>query len=202
MLRAIVPKSLGNKGQYLRCAVTGDPVVCKRGLKRWVPMIRPQRHRGPWWADSWPGTGLDNLIHDPFRETERVMNQLWKNAFDPPYYVRGLARTDVQLKYDDKVFQIELDVSDFAPEEIEVKISDNTLVIKGEHTDKEDKHGLVARQFLRQFAIPEDVDVDSFESLLNDDGSMIVKAQVNRPVPNERVIEIKKQQKETEDKKE
>lgn len=59
------------------------------------------------------------------------------------------------MKYDNKQFEVKLDVNAYTPEELSVKIVDNELVITGSHQQKADKYGFVTREFTRQFAVPE-----------------------------------------------
>ena len=61
------------------------------------------------------------------------------------------------MKHDNKVFEVKLGVSNFQPEEIEVKINeqDRMLVINAKHEEKRDDHGFISRQFSRQIYIPE-----------------------------------------------
>ena len=62
-----------------------------------------------------------------------------------------------QVKYDNKVFEVKLDVSSFKPEDIQVTVNDtdSKLVITGKHQEKPDDHGYISREFNRQIYIPE-----------------------------------------------
>ena len=60
-----------------------------------------------------------------------------------------------QVKYDRKEFEVKLDVSQYTPEELSVKIADNELVVSGSHQQKADKYGYVRREFTRRFVVPE-----------------------------------------------
>ena len=59
------------------------------------------------------------------------------------------------MKYDRKEFEVKLDVSQYTPEELSVKIADNELVVSGSHQQKADKYGYVRREFTRRFVVPE-----------------------------------------------
>ena len=61
------------------------------------------------------------------------------------------------MKHDNKMFEVKLGVSNFQPEEIEVKVNeqDRMLVINAKHEEKRDDHGFISRQFSRQIYIPE-----------------------------------------------
>ena len=56
---------------------------------------------------------------------------------------------------DPKKFEVKLDVSNFTPEEIAVKVVENDLLVEGKHEEKLDKNkdGYVSRQFTRRYAL-------------------------------------------------
>ena len=60
-----------------------------------------------------------------------------------------------QVKYNDKVFEVTMNVSQYAPEELELKVIENKLIVTGKHEETKDEHGTVASEFTRQFLIPE-----------------------------------------------
>ena len=76
----------------------------------------------------------------------------------------------------DFLFQVNLDVQQFKPEEIAVKIADNYIVVEGKHEERQDEHGFVQRQFQRRYLIPKDVDPDHIQSSLSSDGVLTVSA--------------------------
>ena len=45
-------------------------------------------------------------------------------------------------------------VSDFAPDELAVKVKEGELVVEGEQPDLPTPHGVSSRQFTRRFALP------------------------------------------------
>lgn len=73
-------------------------------------------------------------------------------------------------------FQVVLDVQHFKPEEVEVKIVDNHLVVAAKHEDKRDDHGWVSRQFVRKYQLPKDVNVEHLTSKLSSDGLLTIVA--------------------------
>jgi crystallin alpha B len=135
---------------------------------------------------------------------DRQMNQMWKmmdemplpmSRFWEPYYEQtgrgaGSGR-NVQVKYNDQVFEVRLNVSHFAPEELNVKIAGERLTISAKHEEKPDEHGYISREFTRQFVIPENVETDSVESQLTTDGYLVIKGKVRGAEDvKERVINI------------
>jgi len=157
------------------------------------------------WDDFFPShslfdTHMKDAI-DQFQKMERFM--------DPFVRVRNmsetLARSEAEVKYDEKTFEVKLDVRQYEPEELNVKITEDRLVISGKHEQKPDEHGYISREFTRQFVVPQNIDIDTFSSTLSDEGTMVIQARVKgAEIGQERTIKIEKQAKEpekTEDKK-
>lgn len=90
-------------------------------------------------------------------------------------------------------FQVVLDVQQFEPHEIEVKVVDNYLVITAKHEDKRDEHGWVSRQFVRKCKLPENSNLEQLTSKLSSDGLLTIVAPKKRPLKEEeteRTIQI------------
>ncbi|XP_073996016.1 protein lethal(2)essential for life-like [Rhodnius prolixus] len=77
---------------------------------------------------------------------------------------------------DSKEFKVNLDVQQFKPEELKVKVVDDYLVVDGKHEERSDKHGFISRQFTRRYKIPEDVNKAALVSNLSSDGVLTLKA--------------------------
>ncbi|KAK0159033.1 hypothetical protein PV328_009965 [Microctonus aethiopoides] len=90
-------------------------------------------------------------------------------------------------------FQVILDVQQFKPEEINVKVVDNNVVVEGKHEEKKDEHGYISRHFVRKYLIPDQCDLSQVSSSLSSDGVLSITAP-RKDVPmveNEKKIEIK-----------
>lgn len=89
-------------------------------------------------------------------------------------------------------FQVSLDVQQFKPNEVTVKIQDNTLVVEGKHEEREDQHGVISRHFIRKYSLPKEVDAAQLSSALSSDGILTIKAPMLAALKqsNERVIQI------------
>lgn len=72
--------------------------------------------------------------------------------------------------------QVNLDVQQFKPEEINVKVVDDYLVVEGKHEEKQDKHGYISRQFTRRYKLPENVNLEAIQSSLSSDGILSIAA--------------------------
>ncbi|XP_043279355.1 protein lethal(2)essential for life-like [Venturia canescens] len=96
------------------------------------------------------------------------------------------------VKADKDSFQVSLDVQQFAPEEIDVKVVDKMIVVEGKHEEKQDEHGWISRQFSRRYIVPEQCDIDQVVSKLSSDGvlSITVPRKELPKVTNERSIKI------------
>lgn len=89
-------------------------------------------------------------------------------------------------------FQVCMDVAQFKPSELNVKVVDNCIVIEGKHEEREDQHGFIQRHFVRRYVLPKGYDADKVVSTLSSDGVLTVS--VPKPQEeeksNERVIQI------------
>lgn len=104
-------------------------------------------------------------------------------------YGRGVST----VQADKDKFQVTLDVSQFTPEEVNVKVVDQKIVVEAKHDERKDDHGWISRQFVRKYMIPSQCDVDQVESHLSSDGILSISAPRKQPLEsgsNERVINI------------
>lgn len=74
------------------------------------------------------------------------------------------------------ILQINLDVQQFKPEEVNVKIVDDYLVIEGKHEEKQDQHGYVSRQFTRRYRLPDTIVKENISSTISSDGVLQITA--------------------------
>ncbi|KAJ8974089.1 hypothetical protein NQ317_011608 [Molorchus minor] len=73
-------------------------------------------------------------------------------------------------------FQANLDVQQFNPEEISVKVGENIVTIEGKHEEKEDEHGHIYRHFVRKYVLPKNCDLNNITSKLSSDGVLTITA--------------------------
>ncbi|KAM7358492.1 heat shock protein 23-like [Cochliomyia hominivorax] len=89
-------------------------------------------------------------------------------------------------------FQVCMDVAQFKPSELNVKVVDNSIIIEGKHEEREDEHGFIQRHFVRRYVLPKGYDADKVASTLSSDGVLTVS--VPKPQEeeksNERIIQI------------
>ncbi|XP_058835629.1 protein lethal(2)essential for life-like [Topomyia yanbarensis] len=80
------------------------------------------------------------------------------------------------VKHTKDGFQVSVDVQQFAPEEISVKMVDDYITVAGKHEEKQDEHGFVSRHFIRKYRLPEGHDMDKVVSSLSSDGVLTIRA--------------------------
>lgn len=99
------------------------------------------------------------------------------------------------INVDKEKFEVTLDVQQFTPSEITVKVTNetNTIVVEGKHEEKQDEHGYISRHFVRRYVIPQGHDLNGVVSSLSSDGVLTVTVpKKSLPVAQgERVIPIK-----------
>lgn len=96
------------------------------------------------------------------------------------------------VQADKEKFQVVLDVQQFEPDDIDVKVVDKFVIVTAKHEEKRDEHGWISRQFTRKYMIPEQCDLDQVSSKLSSDGvlTIIAPRKEQQKVDNERVIKI------------
>ncbi|XP_053972958.1 protein lethal(2)essential for life-like [Hylaeus volcanicus] len=97
------------------------------------------------------------------------------------------------LQADKDKFQVTLDVQQFDPEEVTVKVSGKNVIVEGKHEEKQDEHGWISRQFVRKYLVPEQCNIDQLESKLSSDGVLTItcpRKELESGAKNERIIQI------------
>lgn len=98
------------------------------------------------------------------------------------------------VQADKNKFQVTLDVSQFAPEEVNVKVADQNVIVEAKHDEKEEgRHSWVSRQFVRKYIVPSQCNIDKIETRLSSDGILSISVPRKEPLKsdtNERVVKI------------
>ncbi|XP_049791956.1 alpha-crystallin A chain-like [Schistocerca nitens] len=89
-------------------------------------------------------------------------------------------------------FEVNLDVQQFKPDEVSVKMQDDFIVVEGKHEEREDEHGYISRNFVRRYKLPNNIDIDAVTSKLSSDGVLTIAAPKKVPSKDtkERVVPI------------
>ncbi|XP_023354646.1 alpha-crystallin A chain [Sarcophilus harrisii] len=78
----------------------------------------------------------------------------------------------MQVRSDRDKFVIFLDVKHFSPEDLTVKVLDDFVEIHGKHSERQDDHGYISREFHRRYRLPSNVDQASISCSLSADGML------------------------------
>ncbi|KAK7477579.1 hypothetical protein BaRGS_00031184 [Batillaria attramentaria] len=76
-----------------------------------------------------------------------------------------------------QVFRVRFEVSEFKPEEVQVKVQDNKIIVNARHEEKTAQTS-VSREYSRQVDIPSGVDQDKLSCVLSKDGVLTVEGVV------------------------
>jgi len=85
------------------------------------------------------------------------------------------------ISCNEKHFVVKLELDHYSPEEILVKSDDDWLVIEGDHKEKTDEHGKIARSFKRRYILPVNADKENVTCQINQEGLLTVN--VPRIIP-------------------
>ncbi|XP_064122178.1 alpha-crystallin A chain-like [Macrobrachium nipponense] len=111
----------------------------------------------------------------------------------PPKERSGVSQVTVEK---DK-FVLCLDVQQFAPEELKVRVVEGVVEVEAKHEMRQDEHGSVFRHFIRKYTLPDDVVIESVSSSLSPEGVLVIEAPkkpIEPPPPSQRDVPIQKAQ--------
>uniref|UniRef100_A0A3Q4C0N0 SHSP domain-containing protein n=1 Tax=Mola mola TaxID=94237 RepID=A0A3Q4C0N0_MOLML len=77
---------------------------------------------------------------------------------------------------DEMGFTVKVDVKDFNPEDLTVKVIGDFVEVQGKHEEKKVGPGFTTRQFNRRYRIPKGVHTMALESAVSPDGILIISA--------------------------
>ncbi|XP_053312797.1 alpha-crystallin A chain [Spea bombifrons] len=115
-----------------------------------------------------------------------------------PFYRQSLFRGYMdsgvsEVRSDRERFVINLDVKHFSPEDLTVKILDDFVEIHGKHSERQDDHGYISREFHRRYRLPSTLDQSAIACSLSADGiltfsgpkllSSLDSSHSERPIP-------------------
>uniref|UniRef100_A0A2S2PZF8 Protein lethal essential for life n=1 Tax=Sipha flava TaxID=143950 RepID=A0A2S2PZF8_9HEMI len=129
------------------------------------------------------GLGLldDDLLIGP-HQYGRSRCPILLKSYIRPHRLTSAAQSGLSSVQNDKNnFKVNLDVQQFKPEEVSVKVADGYIVVDGKHEERSDEHGYISRQFTRRYKMPDNVDTDSITSTLSSDGVLSIGASKKIP---------------------
>nr|AHE77371.1 small heat shock protein [Lissorhoptrus oryzophilus] len=126
---------------------------------------------------------FDDLFYSSRCPARRSWDDPWFSTEDIVSPLKSALSTLAQIDKDNSItldkdqFQANIDVQQFKPGEITVKLTDdNTVTVEGKHEEKQDEHGFISRHFVRRYVLPEDCDVKKVQSKLSSDGVLSISA--------------------------
>lgn len=141
------------------------------------PALNLIRHRSR--SSSLPSL-FSEIWEDPFVRHRRMMNEIWNSdPFDfavPRIYRAPYWEGEKYLATPEDGFQVSLNVQNFKPEEVEVKVADNNVIIEAKHEERNEDDSYVSRHFSRRYALPENCNIKDIVSTLSKDGILTIRA--------------------------
>ncbi|XP_061401131.1 heat shock protein 22 [Musca vetustissima] len=129
----------------------------------------------------------------PFFEYPWTTSYRWA----PFAHMNRMLEEDMTKFSKDGGYQVSMNVSEFKPEELSVKVVDNNVIVEGKSEQHHDNDGgYISRHFVRRFTLPKGYESDNAISTLTSDG--ILTVSVPKPQIEEKAREIPIQRAETE----
>ncbi|KHJ89282.1 Hsp20/alpha crystallin family protein [Oesophagostomum dentatum] len=130
---------------------------------------------------------MNRMMTEYLRGGDQAMYPYWREA---DHSILHVANETQQLVDDDKKFAVNLDVSQFRPEELKVHLDGRELTVEGTQEQKSE-NSFIQRSFVRKWTLPETVDLDAVRTELSDKGHLCVEApKTTEASPNRRNIPI------------
>lgn len=148
-----------------------------------------------WW-NTWdyPERINDQCFATQLFDEDLLSPTLYRGFLIHPRTQNSIANSgQSEVKNDEKQFQVALNVKQFKPEEIQVKIVDNFIVIQGKHEEKQDETGFCSREFTRRYMLPQACEAETVTSSLSPDGVLTIlapKKVLEEPPKQERQVTI------------
>lgn len=145
---------------------------------------------------------IDEILPTSYHQPSLQFSNFWSSptectlfsSLNPAGYVRSnlsnVNELEKQAKIGKDCFQACLDVAHFQPNEISVKIVNNTIVIEANHEEREDSHGYISRRFTRRYDLPEGFKAKDVISSISSDGILTIKCPKSEPATEGNVRHI------------
>jgi len=142
-----------------------------RQVKTWEDMEVRMEKRRKEWDDE-----IDNIRSEFFKlkPAENI-----SSTMDGVDNLKTVFINDLQ---GGQKFKVRFDVSNFRPEEIQVRVQDNKLSVSAKHEEKSSKSS-VSKEYSRQLDIPSNVEQDKLQCILSKDGILSIEGPVKDSKP-------------------
>ncbi|CAD0203084.1 unnamed protein product [Chrysodeixis includens] len=145
------------------------------------PRICPAR----WFTDPDFGMCMPREFMYPFYDMQSSYYQPWKRSNQNISKEFGST-----IENDKGNYKITLDVQNFRPNDISVKVSEKEIIVEGKHEERPDTHGYVSRQFMRRYPLPSHCPSENVSSSLSSDGILTIIA-MKQTSTTEKIVPIK-----------
>lgn len=134
--------------------------------------------------DDWPmATTFDGALSDLQSVMDNVNEAIghYQNSLAKDLSAGGMKTN----RTEDGHLQVAIDVSQFKPEEVNVKLCDDNLVVEAK-TETSESDSYHKAEFKRWIKLPEDVKHDAIKSTLTPDNKLLIEVPVNKPIVDSR----------------
>lgn len=134
--------------------------------------------------DHWP---VANTFDQALNELQSVMDNVneaigqYQSSLLKDIETGGMKTT----RGEDGTLQVALDVSQFKPEEVNVKLCDDNLVIEAK-TESSENDSYHKAEFKRWLKLPQDVKHDAIKSTMTHDKKLVIEVPCNKPIQADR----------------
>nr|AAR11780.1 small 22kd heat shock protein [Azumapecten farreri] len=157
--------------------------------------FRPKTCRDPWESNFSKGRSFDKHFRSIFDEIGQMTRLAFgETASEMPRGGRHvLARSEAaELNVDKKAFSLKMNMRDFEQENVKIKIDKDRLVITAKQENAESS-GRVSREITREFLIPENIDKETINAAVTDEGLLVVRGRIKGFTEDmDKVIEIER----------
>ncbi|KAK9876556.1 hypothetical protein WA026_013931 [Henosepilachna vigintioctopunctata] len=108
------------------------------------------------------------------QEMAKFQDAMANRMFTSPH---GFTTPLIQENEDEKQLKLRFDVSQYKPEDVEIRIEDNHLLVHARHEEHNGPRRIL-REYQQQFLLPVGVIPDSIRSNLSADGVLTVEAPI------------------------
>lgn len=135
-------------------------------------------------SDNWP---VSSSFDQALNELQSVMDNVndaigqYQTSLLKDVGTGGMKTT----RTEDGTLQLAIDVSQYKPEEISVRLCDDNLVVEAK-TESSENDSYHKAEFKRWVKLPQDVKHEAIKSTLTADKKLVVEVPCNKPIQTER----------------
>ncbi|KAG8039171.1 hypothetical protein G9C98_003478 [Cotesia typhae] len=129
-----------------------------------------------WWESLRQAHRIDNQefgmpinnIYFPASNYRNYQHPLFDVAYQRSRFITPKYR-------DEEKFSVTLNVAQYNPDDIAVKVVGNVIIVQAGDEYELDEFGTLSREFEKKYEVPEEYDVDEAKSELSSDGVLTIK---------------------------